>query len=161
MKRLITIVLLLLCTCAGTTYAQGGRQLVNPNRGNGNGNRMRRPNVARRFEAIKKAYIAQRLALTPEQATKFWPTYDEYQDELEYVARLRKENNATADPNGSDQFDRELGFQQRITNLQKHYYGEFVKVMSPEKANLVFKSERDFKFELLRRLKEGQNPSPF
>jgi hypothetical protein len=79
---------------------------------------------------------------------------------LEYVAKLRKANNATADPNGTDQFDRELGFQARITNLQKHYYGEFIKMMPPEKANLVFKSERDFKFELLRRLKEGHEATP-
>jgi len=158
MYKLTRIVLILLCICAGLTAdAQGGRPAL---QNKGMGNRVRKPTVAKRFEAIKKGYISQRLALTPEQAAKFWPTYDEYQDELEYVAKLRKENNATADPNGTDQFDRELGYQARITNLQKHYYGEFIKIMPPEKANLVFKSERDFKFELLRRLKEGREATP-
>jgi hypothetical protein len=158
MDKLIRNVLILLCMCAGQmAFAQGGRPPAFRNNNN-QPNKVRKPTVAKRFEAMKKAYINQRLALTPEQSAKFWPTYDEYQDELEYVAKLRKENNATTDPNGSDQFDRELGFQARITNLQKHYYGEFIKMMPPEKANLVFKSERDFKFELLRRLKEGGNP---
>jgi hypothetical protein len=150
--------LFILCMCAGTLlYAQGGRPPALRNNG-GQANRLRRPTVAKRFEAIRKAYIAERLNLTPDQSARFWPTYDEYQDEVEYVSRLRKENNATADPSGTDQFDRELGYQARITNLQKHYFEEFKKIIPPEKANLVFKSERDFKFELLLRLKEGKNP---
>lgn len=139
-----------------TAVAQGGRPPALRN----NQTKIRKPNVAKRFEAIKKAYIAQRLALTQEQSAKFWPTYDEYQYELEVVADLRKANNAERDASGTDQFERELGYQQRITNLQKHYYEEFVKMIPPEKANLVFKSERDFKFELLRRLKEGRTATP-
>ncbi|MES2277822.1 MAG: hypothetical protein V4592_17480 [Bacteroidota bacterium] len=159
MYKQIRTVFIILFMCAGVlAFAQGGRPPAALRKAPNANNRFRKPTVAKRFEAMKKAYITQRLALTPEQSAKFWPTYDEYQDELDYVANLRKENNATADPNGSDQFDRELGFQARITNLQKHYYGEFIKMMPPEKANLVFKSERDFKFELLRRLKEGKEP---
>lgn len=148
---------LLLLGIALTTFAQGGRPPALRN--NAGLQKVRKPTVAKRFEVIKKAYIAQRLALTQEQSAKFWPTYDEYQYELDVVADLRKANNAQPE-NGTDQFERELGYQQRITNLQKHYYEEFIKMIPPEKANLVFKSERDFKFELLRRLKEGRQ-QPF
>lgn len=154
--RNLFILMLMLCTGA-QALAQGGNGRQ-PAYRNGHMNRMRRPNVAKRFEAIKKGFISQRLALTPEQSVRFWPMYDQYQNELEEIARQRKANNAQTDPNGVDQFDRELGFQQRITAIQKHYYDEFLKVLSPEKASLVFKSERDFKFELLRRLKEGREP---
>lgn len=136
-----------------STFAQGGRPPAL--RPNGQPN-ARRPTVAKRFEAIKKAYISQQLALTPEQGTKFWPMYEEYQDELEEVALLRKANNAASPESGTDQFDKELSYQARITSIQKHYYDMFCKVLPPEKAGLVFKSERDFKFELLRRLKEGK-----
>lgn len=151
-------VILMLLGIATAAFAQGGKPPAFRN--NTVQPKLRRPTVAKRFEIIKKAYIAQRLALTPEQSAKFWPTYDEYQYELEVVADLRKANNAQPDPNGTDQFERELGYQQRITNLQKHYYQEFIKMIPPDKANLVFKSERDFKFELLRRLKEGRT-EPF
>ncbi|QKJ28812.1 hypothetical protein HQ865_03235 [Mucilaginibacter mali] len=152
-----TYIILLTLGIGLTAFAQGGRPPALRN--NNAQTKVRKPTVAKRFEVIKKAYIAQRLALTQEQSAKFWPTYDEYQYELDVVADLRKANNAQPE-NGTDQFERELGYQQRITNLQKHYYEEFIKMIPPEKANLVFKSERDFKFELLRRLKEGRQ-QPF
>jgi hypothetical protein len=154
LTRNLLILLLMLCMGA-TTYAQGGRPPILKGAGPG---RIRRPNVAKRFEAIKKAYISQQLSLSTEQGSKFWPMYDEYQDELEEVAILRKANNAAAPANQTDQFDRELSYQARITSIQKHYYDMFCKVLPPEKAGMVFKSERDFKFELLRRLKEGKIP---
>lgn len=157
LSRNIFILLLLLSTGL-TGFAQGGRPPAFRNNG-GQAARMRRPNVAKRFEAIKKGYISQQLSLTPEQSAKFWPMYDQYQADLEDIAKLRKANNATTQPNGTDQFDRELGYQQKITGLQKHYYEEFLKVLPPDKASQVFKSERDFKFELLRRLKEGRIPA--
>jgi hypothetical protein len=155
--RNIFIILLLLGTGLDG-FAQGGRPPAYKNN-NAQANKMRRPNVAKRFEAIKKGYISQQLSLTTEQSAKFWPMYDQYQSELEDVAKLRKANNAATQPNGTDQFDRELSYQQKITGIQKHYYEEFLKVLPPDKASQVFKSERDFKFELLRRLKEGRIPA--
>ncbi len=144
-------VLLLLVSTGLAGYAQGGRpgavQRPTP--------AMRRPNAGKRIQAIKKGYISQRLALTPEQGAKFWPLYEQYQNEIDEVAKARRENNT--DPNaGSEQFEKELGYQQKITTIQKHYYDEFSKALTPEKATQVFKSERDFKVELLLRIKEGK-----
>ena len=153
-KLIKNIIIVLITLSAGlSAFAQGGSPPALRAKGQPNA---RKPTVAKRFESIKKAYISQALALTPEQGTKFWPMYEEYQDELEEVALLRKANNAASPESGTDQFDKELSYQARITSIQKHYYDMFCKVLPPEKAGLVFKSERDFKFELLRRLKEGK-----
>lgn len=149
--------ILLLLSISFNSFAQGGRPPAY--KGNGQANKMRRPNVAKRFEAIKKGYISQQLSLTADQSARFWPMYDQYQNELEDVAKLRRANNTATQPNGTDQFDRELSYQQKITGIQKHYYEEFLKILPPDKASQVFKSERDFKFELLRRLKEGRIPA--
>lgn len=155
MKKLIRNIfaLLLLLCLSFTGFAQGGRPPMYKKSGQG---KMRRPNVAKRFEAIKKGFISQQLALTAEQGAKFWPVYDQYQRELEDIAKLRRANNTAAQPNGADQFDRELSYQQKITGVQKHYYEEFCKILPPDKAGQVFKSERDFKFQLLLRLREGR-----
>lgn len=148
-------ILLLLCTSL-TSFAQGGR----PHDGRGRREVViiRRPNGNKKLDEVKKSYLAQHLVLSPQQSERFWPIYDQYQSELDEVLSLRRANNSDTEPNGTDQFDRELNYQQKITDIQKHYYNEFLKVLPPEKASQVFKSERDFKFELLRRLKEGRRP---
>ena len=42
-----------------------------------------------RLEALKIAYITNKLNLSPEEAQKFWPIYNQYSLELK-VARLKK-----------------------------------------------------------------------
>lgn len=159
MTRLIkNIFPLFMLLCAGTiAFAQGGYPPAFRQR-NTQQNHVMRPNVAQRFDQIKKNYIARQLDLAPDQSSRFWPMYEAYQAELDEILILRRQNNANVQPNGSDQFDRELTYQQKITEIQKHYYQEFCRVLPPDKAAQVFKSERDFKFELLRRLKEGHQP---
>lgn len=103
---------------------------------------------------IKREYIAQHLGLTAEQNTKFVPIYEQYQSEYEGLIKARRTNNTIAEP-GPDQFDRDIVYQQKTTALQKHYYEEFSKLITPEKASQVFKSEKDFNIELVKRLKEG------
>ena len=40
-------------------------------------------------QADKKAYVASILALTPDEAKKFWPIYDAYQRDLDLANRRR------------------------------------------------------------------------
>ncbi len=140
-------ILLLVLSSGLTANAQIRRQIILEQRQQALGGR-------RPIKEIKKTYISQRLALTPEQNARFLPIYEQYQSEYEGILKARRANNTIAAP-GPDQFERDLGYQQKITALQKHYYEEFSKVMSPEKASQVFKSEKDFNIELVRRLKEG------
>lgn len=151
--RNIFTLILLLCAVL-PAFAQGGR----PPAYRDKNNKMHRPNAGKRFEAVKRGYMAQQLALTAEQGDRFWPLYDQYQSELNTVLRLRRANNTSAQP-GGDQFDKDLSYQQKIISIQKHYHDEFLKVLPPEKVTQLYKSESDFKFELLRRLKEGREPA--
>jgi hypothetical protein len=65
MKKLILIVLSLFCVAA--SFAQ-------------NGERMRE-----RVKAQKIAFITDKLDLTPEEATKFWPIYNAAEERIEAV----------------------------------------------------------------------------
>jgi Spy/CpxP family protein refolding chaperone len=40
-------------------------------------------------QADKKAYVASVLALTPDEARRFWPIYDQYQRDLDAINRKR------------------------------------------------------------------------
>jgi len=152
MEKLIRHILILLLLCTGASALAQGRyprprkEVV-----------IVRPNANKKLDNVKREYMSRHLDLTPAQSRRFWPIYDQYQRDLDKVLSLRRANNTNVEPNGADQFDRELNYQQQITSTQKHYYNEFSKIMPPEKAGQVFKIERDFKFELLRRLKEGRD----
>ena len=65
MKKLILFTLTLLCFNAG--FAQGGEKM------------------RERIKAQKVAFITDKLNLTPEEATKFWPVYNAYEDRVETV----------------------------------------------------------------------------
>ena len=143
----IFILLLLLSTCL-VTNAQVRQEILMERR------QMAGERRPVKLKEVKKNYIAKRLELSPEQSIRFLPVYEQYQSEYEGILKARRANNTTAEP-GADQFERDIGYQQKITALQKHYYEEFSKIMSPEKASQVFKSEKDFNIELVRRLKEG------
>lgn len=162
MEKLIRNILVLLLLCSGiSAFAQGGyprprKEVVIIHKSDAKV-LIRKSDANKKLDNVKRQYMAQHLGLSPVQGQKFWPMYDQYQNDLDEVLNLRRANNTAVEPNGTDQFDRELNYQQKITETQKHYYIEFSRIMPPEKAAQVFKIERDFKFELLRRLKEGRN----
>lgn len=86
-----------------------------------------------RLEALKIAFITKRLNLTPEEAQKFWPVYNQYAAELKKV-RL--------DANQSGEASIEVD--EKILNIRKKYNGEFAKALSPQRADQFFRSEKEF-----------------
>ena len=94
-----------------------------------------------RVESIQIAFLTKELSLTPEEAQKFWPIYNDYKGEL---AQARKESR-----------EDEVEFEEKVLTVRKKYKGEFKKVLgSDERANQVFVAEKNFR-EMLR--KELQN----
>jgi len=147
----IAIVTLTMCM---ETFAQGGYPLpyrhsppssIRPNtRFMGNN----------KLYAIKKAYINQQLNLTPEEAERFWPVYDQYQIELDQILAQRRQNNSSS-PNDLDQVDKDIYYEQKLVQIRKKYYrGEFLKVLPRDKVEKLYQSEREFKNELIRHLRE-------
>ena len=86
-----------------------------------------------RLEALKIAYITNKLNLSPEEAQKFWPIYNQYALELK-VARLKAINNKSS----------EIELDENILNIRKKYSVLFSQVLSPAKVDTFFKSEKEF-----------------
>lgn len=107
-----------------------------------------------KLNAVRNAYINKRLELTPDEADRFWPIYNQYQGELGSVLRQRRINNSNPQPNGIDQVDRDINYEQQILAIRKRYRDEFLKVLPPDKVSLLYKSEREFKDELIKQLGE-------
>jgi hypothetical protein len=109
-----------------------------------------------RLEALKIAYITNRLNLTPEEAQKFWPIYNQYALELK-MTRLKAMNNNSS----------EIQLDESLLNLRKKYSVLFSQVLPPQKVDTFFKSEKEFghfvqkemeRRQLKQQLRQQNNP---
>jgi hypothetical protein len=86
-----------------------------------------------RLEAYKIAYITNKLKLTPEEAQKFWPVYNQYATEIKKVRQDAVVKNVP-----------EIDIDEQVLNIRKKYNGEFVKALSPQRTDQFFKAEKEF-----------------
>ena len=101
-----------------------------------NGNEQR----IEKIQALKIAFITQRLDLTSAEAEKFWPIYNDYEHELNNI-RLNNRNGNVLDN------------EQELLNIKKKYSPSFEKVLGPQKLNRFFNAEKEFRNILIKRLK--------
>ena len=94
-----------------------------------------------KIQALKVAFITQKLQLTPAEAEKFWPVYNQYDNEIRQV----RANNRNGDV---------LDNEQSVLDIRKKYKAAFERILGPERLNGVYKAEKDFRIVLIQRLKE-------
>jgi Spy/CpxP family protein refolding chaperone len=113
--------------------------------------------VKNKIDNAKIAFISTRLNLDEQTATKFWPIYNQYTQELQAANRERKEHTDALDkPNASDaelekSINSMLGAQQKALDVTKKFKVEFLRVLSAKQLAELFKLERDFKQKLVQR----------
>ena len=99
-----------------------------------------------RLQAYKIAFLTKKLNLTPEEAQKFWPIYNKYEEELRAARIENRQKKAT-----------EIATEEKILNIRKKYNSEFSKALSTEKVNTLFKSEREFGNMVQKEILERRN----
>jgi hypothetical protein len=123
MKKIVFILSLLFLHnyfCVGQTQSDTGRNKI---------------------EGIKETYMNKELNLTPGEAQKFWPIYNNYFKELRQ-ARKSYSND-------------EVAFEEKVVQIRKKYKGNFKSILnSDERVNKIYVSEKNLR-ELLK--KELQN----
>src|SRR5450432_1345348 len=98
-----------------------------------------------RLPALKIAYITKRLDLSPEEAQKFWPIYNQYAEELKRAREDAIRNNKS-----------EIELDESLLNIRKKYSVEFEKALSPQKIDVFFKSEKEFGHYVQEEMKRRQ-----
>ena len=116
-----------------------------------------------RLEAYRIAFFTRKLNLTPDEAAKFWPLYNEYQMkknqiQLEKVRINRDFNqnelNMTA-KELSDMGDRFVALEMQSANLTQEYHRKFKEVLSPVKVLRLYQAENQYRLQLLQELKQN------
>lgn len=134
MKKILLSLAFLLFITKGLVYCQPG----------GGGERI---------EALRIAFITKQLQLTPQEAEKFWPVYNVYDDDMKKMIRDHRQKGGS-----------ELDLEEKILNMHKKYKPEFLKVISEEKFDKLMGAERSWRDllqkELQRRRQGGGHPAP-
>jgi hypothetical protein len=98
-------------------------------------------NGRERIQALKVAFITQKLHLTTAEAEKFWPVYNQYDNEIMQV----RANNRDGDV---------IEKEQKVLDIRKKYRSSFEKILGPQRLNDLYNAESDFRKILIQRLKE-------
>ncbi|MCR5886546.1 hypothetical protein LRS06_01910 [Hymenobacter sp. J193] len=139
LSHYLTLALLLLLPLA--SQAQGGRR----------GERLNQ------LESAKIAFLTDKLTLTPEQAQRFWPVYNEYSDKRRDLNRRQRQLRTDSPENLTDQQLRDnlrqaLTLRQQEVDLEKDYFERFQKVISIRQTANLFVAERQFTKQVLQRV---------
>ena len=93
-----------------------------------------------RVKALYVAYVTQQLALTPEEAQKFWPVHTQFEAELKGVKKDLSE----------------LDRQQARLDIKKRYQGNFNKIIGTNRCERFFRMDGEFKKKLVERVQKQQ-----
>ena len=129
-KKQIIINFLILCFLSMSSFAQ---------------------NKGDKVESIKVAYLAEKLNLDSKTAERFWPIYNQYDDEMKQVIQESKRSNDNRDP--EEILDRE----QKAIDIKRKYSVLFLKVISNEQLSQLYQSEKEFHRMLIKRMNRMEN----
>jgi hypothetical protein len=98
----------------------------------------------------KKQLVAANLTLTPDEATKFWPVYDQYTADLVKIndhkyALIKEYANGygtITDAQATDLITRALGTDDEVAKLRIRYVPIFNKAVSGKKTATFFQIDR-------------------
>jgi Holliday junction resolvasome RuvABC DNA-binding subunit len=159
MKTLFkTIALLLLLSCPAWAQEDSDGDDVQQ--------RSQNATIRERIQAARVAYITEQLALTPEEAEKFWPIYREFTDKRKQTEKeLRHARKNPAADKTAEENDKalvELGFKvkQQQLDLEKEYSEKLLKVIPAQKVRMLPEVEHKFRQLVLEQIKQRRQGHP-
>lgn len=143
MKRVIIIIAILATSVVGWAQKQGPNQ-----------------SAKSKLEAARIAMITERLDLSPAQAEKFWPIYNEFAQERRGLQQQAMKARKGLDmQNLTEEQSKTLikahqEFKQEKLNLENKYSNKINGVISARQMVALKKAEDDFRTMILNRLEQ-------
>jgi hypothetical protein len=115
-----------------------------------------------RLDAYKIAFFTKRLNLTSQEAEKFWPVYNEFQDNKTKIQLERHELNRNFNQNELNMSEREMteagdkfvGLEIREAALAQEFHTRIKTILSPVKILRLYQAENQFRQQLLNELRD-------
>jgi hypothetical protein len=119
------------------------------------------PNLEK-LNSYKIAFFTQKLNLTPQEAEKFWPLYNDNQDRKNKIQVERVQMTRDFVQNGASMSDKELtemgdkyfGLEVKEAALSQEFYNNMKVALPPLKILKFYQAENQYKLVLLNQLQE-------
>lgn len=111
------------------------------------------------IKALKTAFITTELSLTPQEAEKFWPLYNAYDDKQSelrnkkvksYLKRMESDINQLSDKEATSLLAQIESAEEENYLNRKKFIASLKDIISPLKIIKLKKAEEDFNRKLLR-----------
>ncbi|NOT76478.1 MAG: hypothetical protein HOP08_16240 [Cyclobacteriaceae bacterium] len=118
------------------------------------------PKVRDKINAARIALISTRLGLTPAQAEKFWPIYNEFsQKRIEKRQEFRRAQQEVDPNNPNPEKEKELvriglKLKQDEVDLEKDYSGRIMNIITAQQLLRLRKAEGEFRQLILNQLQQ-------
>ena len=150
---LVVVSILLACTVSMFTQASQKPAGQSVSGGSEQSNNVRDQDIEMLradLRAQRKQITAQNMALTAEEATKFWPIFDQYRQEAvkpnderwALIKDYATNYNTMTDAQAEDYIKRSTAVDQQLLALRMKYVPVFEKVISPKKTALWYQIDR-------------------
>ncbi len=119
-----------------------------------------------KIKALKVAYITEKLDLSPEEAQKFWPIYNTFEDQ-EFEIRHNKMRSIIhkiedggleklSEKDAAALIHQMEAYEDELYTLRKKYSKDLQAVLSAKKIIVLKKSEEEFNRKLLHQFRENR-----
>lgn len=110
-------------------------------------------------ESARVAFISQKIELSPTQAEKFWPIFNELNNQrTDFKKAIRQIHHKMTLPSEQTNdkakyyLDQIYQLKQKEATLEKDYYNRFLLVISAKQLADLFAAEREFQKILLKKV---------
>ncbi len=120
-----------------------------------------RPAVDReKLEAARVAFITTRIDLKPEQAEKFWPLFNEFNDSREstmrQISQLSKNIDAISEEEAKTRIQKRMQLHSQLLKEEQDFVNKVSAVLSSKQILLLNNVARDFTRHLYQRSRENK-----
>ncbi len=115
-----------------------------------------------RFHSEKISFLTDKLDLSPEEAQKFWPVYNEMDKERSEIERERRDldkqvREATEKLSDAKIIKLTRDYASNAENegaLATKYNEKFLKILPPQKVLKLYKAENEFRMYMFRKFRD-------
>lgn len=115
-----------------------------------------------KFRAEKVAFLTTELDLSPEEAQKFWPVYNQLEKERWESHKQREKLEDKVREAEDNMPEREIvqltrdyaASMQKEANMMVEFNEKFLKILPPEKVLKLYKAENEFRFQMIKRFRD-------
>ncbi len=115
-----------------------------------------------KYRAEKVSFLTNKLDLTPGEAEKFWPVYNQLEKERSQIQRERRGLERQVNEANENLSDPEIikltrefaGNLEKDCHLGTEYNEKFLKILPPKKVLALYKAEGEFRMYMFRKFRD-------